>query len=93
MEQVKGIEPSHQAWEACVLPLNYTCKHKHCTIKKTECQTLLKKLSHYTKNKKPTNYILVDFFYRPGINKKNSTTKAITTAIEATIPIIPTAKS
>ena len=25
MEQVKGIEPSSQAWEACVLPMNYTC--------------------------------------------------------------------
>ena len=26
MEQVKGIEPSTQAWEARILPLNYTCK-------------------------------------------------------------------
>ena len=26
MEQVKGIEPSYSAWEADVLPLNYTCK-------------------------------------------------------------------
>ena len=25
MEQVKGIEPSYSAWEADVLPLNYTC--------------------------------------------------------------------
>jgi hypothetical protein len=24
MERVKGIEPSPQAWEAGVLPLNYT---------------------------------------------------------------------
>lgn len=24
-EQVKGIEPSWPAWEAGVLPLNYTC--------------------------------------------------------------------
>src|SRR5690625_7115413 len=24
VERVKGIEPSSQAWEACVLPLNYT---------------------------------------------------------------------
>ena len=24
VERVKGIEPSCQAWEACVLPLNYT---------------------------------------------------------------------
>lgn len=26
VEQVKGIEPSYSAWEADVLPLNYTCK-------------------------------------------------------------------
>ena len=25
MEQVRGIEPPYQAWEACVLPMNYTC--------------------------------------------------------------------
>lgn len=25
LEQVKGIEPSTQAWEARILPLNYTC--------------------------------------------------------------------
>ena len=25
MEQVKGIEPSCSAWEADILPLNYTC--------------------------------------------------------------------
>jgi hypothetical protein len=25
LEQVKGIEPSWSAWEAEVLPLNYTC--------------------------------------------------------------------
>ena len=25
VEQVKGIEPSYSAWEADVLPLNYTC--------------------------------------------------------------------
>ena len=24
MERVKGIEPSYEAWEAAVLPLNYT---------------------------------------------------------------------
>jgi hypothetical protein len=24
MERVKGIEPSYAAWEAAVLPLNYT---------------------------------------------------------------------
>ncbi len=26
VEQVKGIEPSCSAWEADILPLNYTCK-------------------------------------------------------------------
>ena len=26
MERVKGIEPSYEAWEAAVLPLNYTRK-------------------------------------------------------------------
>ena len=24
VERVKGIEPSSRAWEACILPLNYT---------------------------------------------------------------------
>lgn len=26
MEQVAGIEPATNAWEAFILPLNYTCK-------------------------------------------------------------------
>ena len=26
LEQVKGVEPSYRAWEARVLPMNYTCK-------------------------------------------------------------------
>lgn len=25
LEQVRGIEPPYSAWEADVLPLNYTC--------------------------------------------------------------------
>lgn len=25
LEQVKGVEPSYLAWEASVLPMNYTC--------------------------------------------------------------------
>ena len=25
VEQVKGIEPSSKAWEALILPMNYTC--------------------------------------------------------------------
>lgn len=32
MEQVKGIEPSTSAWEADVLPLNYTCVLFCCFI-------------------------------------------------------------
>ena len=28
MERVKGIEPSYAAWEAAVLPLNYTRSDK-----------------------------------------------------------------
>ena len=28
MERVKGIEPSYAAWEAAVLPLNYTRNHR-----------------------------------------------------------------
>ena len=27
LERVKGIEPSYAAWEAAVLPLNYTRMH------------------------------------------------------------------
>jgi len=30
MERVKGIEPSPQAWEAHVLPLNYTRSMRLC---------------------------------------------------------------
>ena len=29
MERVKGIEPSYEAWEAAVLPLNYTRVLQH----------------------------------------------------------------
>lgn len=25
MEQVTGVEPAYAAWEAAVLPVNYTC--------------------------------------------------------------------
>jgi hypothetical protein len=35
MERVKGIEPSYAAWEAAVLPLNYTRDRAvHITAKK-----------------------------------------------------------
>ena len=30
MERVKGIEPSYAAWEAAVLPLNYTRIRDDC---------------------------------------------------------------
>lgn len=26
LEQVTGVEPAYAAWEAAVLPVNYTCK-------------------------------------------------------------------
>ena len=29
VEQVMGIEPTRPAWEAGVLPLNYTCRGSH----------------------------------------------------------------
>src|SRR4249920_223509 len=29
VERVKGIEPSYEAWEAAVLPLNYTRNRRH----------------------------------------------------------------
>jgi hypothetical protein len=31
MERVKGIEPSYAAWEAAVLPLNYTRDSRNST--------------------------------------------------------------
>ena len=31
MERVRGIEPPYQAWEACVLPLNYTRRPPDCS--------------------------------------------------------------
>ena len=30
VERVKGIEPSYAAWEAAVLPLNYTRVKQNC---------------------------------------------------------------
>ena len=32
LERVKGIEPSSKAWEAFVLPLNYTRAHPYTSI-------------------------------------------------------------
>ena len=39
LERVKGIEPSYEAWEAAVLPLNYTRVNwiiKACDLSKPE---------------------------------------------------------
>ncbi len=33
VERVRGIEPPYQAWEACVLPLNYTRDFKILMIR------------------------------------------------------------
>jgi hypothetical protein len=32
LERVTGIEPALSAWEADVLPLNYTRGHLHCLV-------------------------------------------------------------
>ena len=40
LERVKGIEPSYPAWKAGILPLNYTRRLKHNTIRKGGCQYL-----------------------------------------------------
>jgi hypothetical protein len=41
MERVKGIEPSYAAWEAAVLPLNYTrVVTGNFTLVRTLSQTL-----------------------------------------------------
>ncbi len=32
LERVKGIEPSYEAWEAAVLPLNYTREGTHSSV-------------------------------------------------------------
>ena len=33
LERVKGIEPSYAAWEAAVLPLNYTRGRADCSVR------------------------------------------------------------
>jgi hypothetical protein len=41
MERVKGIEPSYAAWEAAVLPLNYTRDIQtklSCALNRHYCQ-------------------------------------------------------
>jgi hypothetical protein len=41
MERVKGIEPSYAAWEAAVLPLNYTRMGRILTAERFERQLVL----------------------------------------------------
>lgn len=36
LERVKGIEPSYKAWEAFVLPLNYTRVRRRIMAKKSK---------------------------------------------------------
>jgi hypothetical protein len=38
VERVKGIEPSYAAWEAAVLPLNYTRIAISVVVKERLCQ-------------------------------------------------------
>ncbi len=40
MERVKGIEPSYAAWEAAVLPLNYTRNLDDCNgmVRRIGCE-------------------------------------------------------
>jgi hypothetical protein len=37
VERVTGIEPALSAWEADVLPLNYTRAHLHCPAWEPAC--------------------------------------------------------
>ena len=47
LEQVMGIEPTNSAWEADVMPLNYTCKRSTYII-----QCFSKKASGLPQGKK-----------------------------------------
>lgn len=43
MEQVTGVEPAYAAWEAAVLPVNYTCMRLfyHFGQKKSICNSVI----------------------------------------------------
>ena len=43
MEQVTGVEPAYAAWEAAVLPVNYTCMRLfyHFVRKKSICNSVI----------------------------------------------------
>ena len=43
LEQVRGIEPPSQAWEACILPMNYTCEQRYYIPSKKKNQELSEK--------------------------------------------------
>jgi hypothetical protein len=56
LERVKGIEPSYLAWEASVLPLNYTRKGDHDYPKQDMERIIL-----YHQNKKIAIFLSVNF--------------------------------
>lgn len=52
MERAKGIEPSYAAWEATVLPLNYTRAGMHYTdLQKTNISRYLAVKAHVARQK------------------------------------------
>ncbi len=48
LERVTGIEPALSAWEADVLPLNYTRAHLHCPAGELAC-TVFAQISYRTR--------------------------------------------
>jgi hypothetical protein len=48
VERVTGIEPALSAWEADVLPLNYTRAHLHCPVGNPAC-TVFAQTSYRTR--------------------------------------------
>ncbi len=68
MEQVKGIEPSTPAWEAGVLPLNYTCR-RYNALGGTSFR-----LSHYTPNSIRLSSIIYFLYYLIKFSKPSENT-------------------
>ena len=54
VEQVKGIEPSSQAWEARILPMNYTCGERKQTAAQAAFFNLLFQYSTFDLKKQRT---------------------------------------
>ena len=52
LERVKGIEPSYEAWEAAVLPLNYTRKYGQlrCIVVRILKKLTFEMCTHLSKN-------------------------------------------